>query len=468
MRPLSYGKLPCSLGKIMSISVSWCLKARSVITHFSSLSLLCVWQLPAGLRVSEQGELVVRDFLTFTRDPTGVLCKAARPWEAGEVSAKSSYEASQSTGFYHSCCRLKLHQQHWNLRHFGNGREVWTKQHLLSGSIAQMTSCQMNCCFPVLTEFPPLPSHFITEMPPQLHLPMRALDRGDHRQLWCSGGLISRRLPLWLCRLLALAARQYSALLKVRRPWKIFHSCSEAGMLSVRRRGKPCNRVHQPLEGSSSVFSESLIEGKSCREGKFFSLPLCFFQVTGVNKELARHSGLVKSLDLTPPVPSSVLVPGASQSAANTEGYSKTHRPPAIVGHHRYGLGRICGALGALCSCEHEWKWAQRPQHSLLELCWHPGCVPARGTDCGSAGVQVCRESLRDGISAHGNPEGPQRWWDTAAAPVSITWGDSKWHFRKVFNVSPTARVPLTHTRAHRIRDVLWPDFISALLSREK
>lgn len=59
-------------------------------------------------------------------------------------------------------------------------------------------------------------------------------------------------------------------------------------MLSVRRRGKPCNRVHQPLEGSSSVFSKSRIEGKSCREGKFFSLPLCCFQVTGVNMELAQ------------------------------------------------------------------------------------------------------------------------------------------------------------------------------------
>lgn len=89
----------------------------------------------------------------FTSLETPQEC-CARPWEAEEVSAKSSYDAFPSTGFYHSRCTLKLHRQHWNLWHFGNGREVWTKQHLLSGWIAQMTLCQMNCCFPVLMQPP--------------------------------------------------------------------------------------------------------------------------------------------------------------------------------------------------------------------------------------------------------------------------------------------------------------------------
>lgn len=186
----------------------------------------------------------------------------------------------------------------------------------------------------------------------------------------------------------------------------------------------------------------------------------------GVGTAHEKDWGLVKSLDLAPPVPNSTLVPSPSQSLANTESYNKTHRPSAVLGQHKSGLVCICRGLGVPCSCKHELKWAQRSQQSLLELCQHPGCIPARGTDCGSAGVPVCCGSLKDGISAHGNPEGPPQWWDTATALVSITWGDSEWHFRKLFNVSLAARVP--HTHAHTEWGMFYDQIFSHLFSIEK
>lgn len=131
-------------------------------------------------------------------------------------------------------------------------------------------------------------------------------------------------------------------------------------MLSVRGRGKPCNRVHQPLEGSLSVFSESLIEGNYAGKESFLSSSVLFSSYRkkcGVGTALKKDSGLGESLDLTPPVPNPALVPSASHSPANTKSYKTTHGPPAIMGWSKTGFDCVCGGLGALCSCVLKLKW---------------------------------------------------------------------------------------------------------------
>lgn len=280
---MGYGKLLCSLGKASSMAFRLYESHKCRDRFLEPELILCVPHEPS---VGNGGNWGPGIFFT------GMLCQTVSCWEAQEkleglqslsawpfpspLWAGTALAAPQSPAFWEQAGGV-------------------SKQHLLPGSRALLTSGQEELLLPSFDSSPQ----------PQLTLPARTQERQEGAQLWRSqGSWKSQDLPRCLWK--PLAAGQGTPA-KGEHPWN-----NPAGRGAVSQRWANPESVFTG-RSSASPFLAGILQGR-----KVFSLPPCCFQVTGRNVGVGtapgKHSGLSESLDLSPPVPNPTLVPSARQS----------------------------------------------------------------------------------------------------------------------------------------------------------